>query len=123
MRVWRWFMSRPSEPCWLPHCPLVDDVARVESTRGLEEDDLDLVVGHRPVLDTPWHADQLTRAELDRAVAELHAELPAVNEEQLVLVVVVVPHELTAKLYELSLLVVKLLNVPRTPEPIHCVAI
>lgn len=79
------------------------DVAGVERRRRLEEEDVDLVVGHRPVLDAARHDEEFPLLQLDRVVPELQAEPALHDEEQLVLVLVVVPRERALELRQLDL--------------------
>jgi hypothetical protein len=68
------------------------------------------------VLDAARHDEQVARAELDDAVAELHAEAAAVHEEQLVGVVVVVPDEGALQPGELDVLAVERRDHVRAPR-------
>ena len=54
------------------------------------------------------HHDELARADIDALVAELHAEAPSVNEEQLRLARVLVPVERTEEPHRLHLLSIQL---------------
>jgi hypothetical protein len=80
---------------------LVADVARVERRLRLDQDDLAVALGERAVLDPARNDDQLTGLDDDVPVAELHAHPARDDEEQLVLVVVVVPDELAVELDDL----------------------
>src|SRR5262249_28033173 len=62
--------------------PLVPDVAGVQGRARLEEQDVRLFVGDRPVLDPAGDDDQLALLQPDVAVAELHAEPPLHDQEQ-----------------------------------------
>src|SRR5215218_5308424 len=99
----------------LPHRPLAPHVPRVQRPRRLEQQHLHLLVRHRPVLHPARHDEKVPGLERDRAVAHLHAEPPPMHEEQLILVLVMMPHELPPELHELHVLPVELPHDPRTP--------
>src|SRR3989442_972224 len=86
---------------------LVDDIPGVQRRLRLEQDHVNLV-GEREgaVLDPARDDDELARAELSVAVAELHAKATLHDQEQLVFAVVVVPHELAPQLDHLHVHVV-----------------
>src|SRR5262245_48362426 len=88
--------------------PLVAHVARVQRRGRLEEQDVSLLLGHRPVFDAPRDDQELARFQPDVPVAELHAEAAVHDQEQLVLALVVVPDERALELDELDLLAVQL---------------
>src|SRR2546430_14115625 len=92
-------LSSPSDPLELGDRPLVLDFPGVERAGGLEQQHVDLVAeGPRTVFDAVGHDDELAWAELPSAVPELHAQAPVHDEEQCVLAIVVMPHELTPEL-------------------------
>src|SRR5262245_59447243 len=66
-----------SDPLQLLDRPLVADVSRVQGRGGLEEEDVDLLLGHGPVLDAAGDDQELSLFQPDVAVAQLHAEAPA----------------------------------------------
>jgi hypothetical protein len=94
---------------------LVLDVARVQRSCGLEEDDFDFFLGDRTVLDTAGDDEELTGAELDAPIAEFHDEAALVDEEHLVLMLVVMPDELAFELGELDVLAVEFRGNARRP--------
>ena len=65
-------------------------------------------VGDRTVLDAARDDDELAGSELDDMIAELDAKGATHTEEELVLMLVVVPDEGTTKLDQLHLLTVEL---------------
>jgi hypothetical protein len=67
-----------------------------------------LLVGDGPVLDAARDHDHLPLAREERPVAQLDAQRPRDDEEQLVLVVVLVPDEGAAQLDGLNVAVVQL---------------
>jgi len=67
------------------------------------------------VLDPAWNDEELARIKRDDALAEMDFEMALENEEQLVFVLVVVPHELALELDELHVLAVELADDARTP--------
>jgi hypothetical protein len=76
---------------------------------------VNLVLGHRPVFDVPRDDQELALPQPDVTVSELHAEPAAHHQDQLVLVVVVVPDELADELDQLDLLAVQVADHLRTP--------
>src|SRR5262249_10589209 len=88
--------------------PLVANVAGVQRVRRLEQHHLDLLIGHRPVLNLPRHDDELPLLDPHRPVAILHAEATLHDLETLVFVVVMVPDERPEELHELHLLTIQL---------------
>ena len=60
------------------------------------------------MLDAARDDEKIAGMELDLAVAKLHAKMAAMDEEHLVLVIVVMPHELADELDELDVLAVQL---------------
>src|SRR6185369_3764670 len=100
--------ARRSEPFELLDRPLVADVPGVEGRGGLEEEDVGLYLGRRPVLDAARHDEHLSLVEDDVAVAQLHPQAPLDHQEQLVLVIVVVPDEGALELDQLDGLAVQL---------------
>jgi hypothetical protein len=67
------------------------------------------------VLDTSRHDKELALVELDDAVTEVDGEAAAQNEEQFVLVLMVMPDELTFKLGELDVLAIEFADDARAP--------
>ena len=83
--------------------------------RRLEEEDLHLLVGHRPMLDPLGDHQQVAGPHLDHPVPELDPEAPPVGEEHLVHLVVAVPDEGTLDLDRFDLLAVQLGHHLRAP--------
>lgn len=90
------------------HGLLRGNVAGVEGGRGLEENDLDLVLGDGAVLDAAGYDEHLARGQLNLAVAKLHREGSAMDQEEFILTLVMVPIERALELDELDLLAVEL---------------
>src|SRR5579883_1876345 len=104
-----------SDPLQLLPRALVADIAGVQRRGGLEEEDVRLLVRDGPVLDAARHDQELPLLQPHLAVAELHPEPPADDQEQLVLRVVVVPDEGALELDELHHLAVQLADDLRAP--------
>ncbi len=86
---------------------------------GFEQQDMGLLLGDGPMLDTTGDNQELAFLEPDLPVPELHPESPFHHEEELVLVIVMVPDELALKLDQFELLAVQLaddLGAPRVVE-------
>ena len=76
---------------------------------------MDLFHGHGLVLDSPLHDEELTRVEGDVAATKLDGQAALHHEEELVLVLVMMPHELALQLRDLDVLPVQLADDPRAP--------
>ena len=87
--------------------PLADDVAGVERGRRLDEDDPALLLGRGLVLDALRHDEELALGKLDVAGAQAHAHPSLDDQEELVLVLVVMPDEVALELDDLDLVVVQ----------------
>ena len=74
-----------------------------------------LTRGHGLVLDSPRHDEELALVEFDDSIAEVDGEATAEDQEELVLMRVVMPHELAFELRELDVLAVQLADDPRAP--------
>ena len=88
------------------HGPLVTHVACVQSAGRVEEQDVDLFVGHGAVLDASGRDEELALFERDFPVPRFRAEPTLHDQEQLVLVIV--PDELPFELDQLDVLAVQL---------------
>src|SRR5580765_542133 len=95
--------------------PRIDDVAGVSRGGRLEDQDVGLRCGQRPMLDASRHDDHLAGADVDGVIAEFDRERAVDAERQLVLGGVVVPDELTLKLHELYFLAIERADDPRPP--------
>ncbi len=84
------------------------DVPGVPRCRRLEDQHVDFSIRSRSVLDAPRDDDEFTFCERDDAVAKLDTERAAHDEKELVLVLVMMPHELALEFDELHLLAVEL---------------
>src|SRR6266700_2784512 len=91
------------------------DIARIPGCCRLEDKDRGFLLGHRAVLDSPRHDDELARSELDLSVLELHPKSTAQSEEHLVFMFVVMPDERALELQQLDLLPVELADDLRPP--------
>src|ERR1039457_4289708 len=91
---------------------LAGDVAGVERALRLQEHDVGFLVSGRKMLDAARNDDEFARMNDDLAfdaiLAHLHAQPTLDHEEQLVFVVVVMPHELSLQLHKLHVKVVHL---------------
>jgi hypothetical protein len=67
------------------------------------------------VLDALWDDEEFARVERDVAIAELDHEAALEDEEQLVRMLVMVPHEVACELRDLDLLAVELTDDARAP--------
>src|SRR5262249_26823113 len=88
--------------------PLVPQVAGVECRGWLEQEDMDFLLGHGPVFDATRYDQEFALRQPDMAISELHPKPPLDDEEHLVLILVVVPHERPSELDQLDLLTVQL---------------
>src|SRR2546423_1675993 len=111
-----WFLGfDPLNVLQLPDSALVHHVRRVERRCRLEQEHLGLRIRHGPMLDTARHNDDVTGRQVDRAISKFHAKRSAMHQEQLVLVIVMMPYERSGELDELHLLPVQLSDDPRIP--------
>ena len=76
---------------------------------------MNLFVRYRTVFGAPRDDEKLALCEPDVAIPELHAELAADDQEQLILVVVLVPHVLSPELDQLDVLAIRFVDHLRTP--------
>jgi len=103
--------SRPrSNPRGLRYRSLALHVPSVQRAGRFEQDDLHFFVGNRSVLDTTRNDQKIAGLEIDRAIPKLHAKTPAMHEEHLVFVIVMMPHELTHELHDLYVLAIQFAN-------------
>src|SRR5262245_22554337 len=72
---------------------LVAHIAGVQRRRRLEQHHFDFLIRHRPMLDAARDNDEFARRNVHGAIPEFHPEAPPDHIKQLVLEVVVVPHE------------------------------
>jgi len=90
-------------------------VTSVQDSAWLDQEQLDLAFGEWFMLDTLRDDEQLARAQADRTVAEIDAQLSLEHEKRFVGFRVIVPDELTLDAHELELVVVELRDDSRTP--------
>src|SRR6266540_3141839 len=93
----------------------VDDIPGVARGRRLKHQDLGLFVGGRAVLDAARHDHAFAGAEIDHAIAELHAKAPPPHEEEFVLRRMMVPGKRALHLHDLDLLSIERGNYLRPP--------
>ena len=99
-----------SDPFGVFYGSLVANVSCVDRPGGLEKQNVDLLIGDRPVLYAARHDKELTFLQGDILVTKLDQQAASEHQEQLVLGVVFVPDELTFELGELDNLVIELAN-------------
>jgi hypothetical protein len=104
-----------SDPLERVDRPLVPDVARIERRGRLEQQDLGLFLGDRPMLDPAWDDEELAFLQPDLAIPEVHPESALHDQEQLILVLMMVPDELALEFHQLDTLAVELAHDPRLP--------
>src|SRR5579864_5427404 len=103
------------EPLQFYHCPLIAHITGVEGGLGLEQDNMDLVVGFWQVLDAFGHDDEFTGRDEDVAIAEAHFHAAFHDEKHFVFVVVVVPDERAFKFHDFHVGVVDFADDFRAP--------
>lgn len=91
------------------------DIARVHGRRGLEQQDVNFLFCDGPVLDATWHDQELSLLQPNLTIAEVHAEAAVDDEEQLVLMLVVMPDELALEFDQFDLLPVERTDNLRIP--------
>ncbi len=100
-------------------------VPGVERRPGLEEEDLAIGLTHRLMLDAARHDQELAGFHAHLAVAKSHPQDAVHHQEQLILVLVVMPDEFPIESRQLHLHVVDIAGntrVPRVVETGECVA-
>src|SRR5664279_9020 len=90
-------------------------VPRVERARGLEHQNLGFLFRHGPMLHAARYDEHVARREINRSIAKLHAEGAAMDEKELVLVLVMMPVEGALDLRDLHVLPIELADDSRTP--------
>src|SRR5260221_6417262 len=90
-------------------------MAGVRHAAGLDEEELHLLRGIGLVLDALRHHEHLAAREMHRAVAKIDAKLPLEDEERLIALRMIVPHEIALELHDLELVVVHLGDDLRAP--------
>src|SRR5262245_20971274 len=93
--------TRASEPRRRCHGSIRHDVSSIQRGRRLEQEHVDFLLRDRPMLDAARNDQELPRLERDVLIAELHREATVDDQEQLVLMLVVMPHELALELHQL----------------------
>lgn len=105
----------PSQSLRRMHGAIARDIPRIERGGRFEENDLDLEIRNRAMLDASGDHEEFAGFEFDRAIAELHRETSLVNQEHLVLVLVAVPNKGALELHQLDLLPVEVRRDSRGP--------
>src|SRR5256885_11352556 len=103
------------DPVELRDRALIADVPRIESGLRLEQQYVGLLGSDGQVVDPTRHDDELAFVHPHVAVAELDQQPASHDEKQLVLYVMVMPHELALDLDELHVGVVELTDDLRAP--------
>src|SRR5687768_642469 len=65
-------------------------IAGIGRARGLDEQEVDLLLRHRAMLDPLGHYEEIARRQMDLAVAQLDREMALEDEEEVVRIVVLV---------------------------------
>jgi len=81
-------------------------VAGVDSARRFKQQDMNLLLRYRPMLDTAWNDQEFPLFEPDIAIAEFHSKAPFHDQEQFVFDVVMVPYKSASEFHELHLLAI-----------------
>ena len=89
-------------------------IAGVRRTDRLDEQHVGLEIRARAVLHAARHDQHLTLFEDHVAIPQLNRQAPVEDQEEVVGVVVLVPHELASRLDERDLVVVQLADDLRT---------
>src|SRR5271155_4009320 len=98
----------------------IADIASVESGRWFKEHNVDFLAGNRTVLSTSRYDHEFTLLQLHgffaaRRIFVVHAKVAVYHQEQLVLLVMVMPDEFALKLNQLDVLPVQLAYDFRRP--------
>src|SRR5262245_31361114 len=91
------------DPLRLWDRPLVPRVARVESPSRLEQHDVNLLFGDGSVFNTSRHNQEFSLLQPRVAVPKFHPETPLDHQEEFILVVMLVPDELTLEFHQFDL--------------------
>ena len=86
------------------HRPLVLEITRIPGSGWLEEQPMDFLGRDRAVLDSPWNHDHFAGFQPLIAISKAHLEPTFEYQEQLIFVVVIVPHKLPLDLGQLHFL-------------------
>src|SRR6516165_8933444 len=76
---------------------------------------MNLLLSHRSMLNALGNNQELTLFQPDITIPVLHPEPPFHHQEQLVFMVMLVPHEFALKLHQLDMLPVQLTDDLRAP--------
>lgn len=106
---------RGSEPVEDGGGAFILKVAGIERAGWLEQQHVNLFVCYGAVFDTAGNDEELALFEPDPAIAELHVEAALDDQEELVFMVMMVPHERTEEFDELDELAVQFSDDPGLP--------
>jgi hypothetical protein len=90
------------EPLQFYHRPLVAHITGVEGGLGLEQDNMDFVLGFGHALDAFLDDDEFAGIDENLAIAEAHFHSALHDEKHFVFVVVVMPDECAFKFNDLQ---------------------
>ena len=85
----------------------------------LEQHDPRLFLGKRLVFHTAWHHNHVSLPDALRSVAEVHGQFPLEHKEELVFVVVGVPHKIPLDLRNFDVLTVQRGHDPGVPVVVN----
>ena len=102
--------SHDSNATRLAHRVPVRNISRVQCRSRLEQQDMNLVGGDRPMFDATGDDQQLPFFQPDLPVTKIHPESSLHDQEQLVLIFMVMPDELALKLDQFDLLTIQFAN-------------
>src|SRR5215218_1296728 len=95
------------DPCVLVDSSGTDHVTSVPDTLRLDQQQMYFLHRYRPMLDSARDYHELTRGEHDPSVTKFNGELTFQNHEQLVLLSMRMPHELSLDSGQLHMAVVQ----------------
>src|SRR5215831_4409944 len=97
------FMNLPQlDPDIVRGCPLTALVPRVGHPARLDQEQLDLLLRVRLVLDALRNHEHLPRRDVDRAIPEIDPQIALHHNEGLISVLVVVPDEVALQFHNLE---------------------
>jgi len=108
-------LESESEPFELVAGSLVDQISGIARAGWLEQEDMALLLRHRPVFHASRDHDQLTLMDLLRVVPKLEPEPAPEDQKQLILLLVVMPVERALDLGEFDHLAVQFGHDMRSP--------
>ena len=108
-------LGKFSEPGWVIDRSFTADVSCIERGCRLEKEDVGFVFGNGAMFDVARDDNEFAFLEPDVPVAKLHAKPAFHNEEHLVFVFMMVPHEFALEFDELDKLAIQLTDDSRAP--------